>query len=84
MKSQWINELAVDEMGIDGKIKPIYTEGQHVSFDFGNGVSGTGFICGLVSRHVIDFWIVEVVSLSTGTPLNYSCISVQHTCIQPI
>lgn len=73
-------------LGVDGKEKPVFAEGQRVSFDHSGIVKGTGFIRGKASEHVIDFWIVEMESMTGQDPALYpwSCIVVQHTAIKAL
>jgi hypothetical protein len=71
----------------DPRDKPVFAEGEKVSFDFGSLGSGqgTGIIRGKISEHIVDFWIVEV--LESNIDKNYypwSCISVMHTCLRRI
>jgi hypothetical protein len=63
-------------------IKPNYEEGTRVKFDLGD-VRGRGWIRGLASSHIVDFWIVEVDDANIdGKVYPWSCITVQHTCIE--
>lgn len=64
---------------------PVYAEGQAVEFDFG-GIKGTGRICGLSSKGLVDQWIVRV-DHGTGidkTTYPWSCIVVLHPALKAI
>lgn len=73
-------------LGIDGRPKPRFNEGEPVAFDFGTGEKGRGKIRGLVTEHVIDFWIIEVTEFEGIDKERYpwSCISVPHPRITRI
>jgi len=75
-------ELQTD---LQGKVKPCYVDGQPVMFTMGP-VSGTGVICGLASRHLLDMWIVKVTTALGVDKETYpwSCLVVPHNGITPI
>ena len=63
---------------------PEFTEGQVVAFDYDGKVKGTGRIRGLISRGIIDMWIIEVTEV-TGidkTVYPWSCIAVAHPSLK--
>lgn len=67
--------------------KPKFTHNQRVAFDFGNGISGIGWIKGLAFEHIIDGWIVQIeeIAYPTGTPpYPWSCVVVNHPMLKPI
>jgi hypothetical protein len=71
-------------IGVDGKEKPNFIEGQFVTFDLDGKVKGEGFIRGKSVENVIDFWIIEVTKHEGFDKSIYpwSCITVPHTLIK--
>lgn len=75
-------------IGIDGKEKPVFTEGQRVLFNFDGKTKGEGRIRGLAVSHLIDIWIVEVTP-GTAKGIDpelypWSCVTVPHTLLTPL
>ena len=75
-------------IGIDGKEKPIYNEGDEVEFDFDRVVKGKGKIRGRSTdprAMPIDMWIIEVDESTIDRAFySYSCIVVPHTLLKPL
>ena len=71
-------------IGIDGKEKPVFHEGDHVAFEQ-DIIRGTGRIRGLVSESMIDFWIVEFDDpAAVAAVFPYTCCSLPHVCLKKI
>ncbi len=73
-------------IGIDGKEKPVFKEGERVGFKLNDEIIGMGRIRGKASEHVIDTWIIEVETSRGIDNATYpwSCIVVPHTLITPV
>jgi hypothetical protein len=64
------------------EIKPNFSQGDVIAFDMGNGVTGSGIICGKAIEGILDFWIVEVkTSNFDNKTYPYKCISIAHPMI---
>jgi hypothetical protein len=66
-------------LGIDGKEKPVYVEGDKLYFEL-DGKKYPVVVRGKVSENVVDFWIVEFEDgPPDGVVYPYSCAPALHT-----
>lgn len=68
-------------LGIDGKEKPVYAEGDKLYFEL-EGKKYPVVVRGKVSENVVDFWIVEFEDgPPDGVVYPYSCAPALHTML---
>ena len=74
--------------GLVGDPKPKFVEGQAIRFQI-HGYWGDGFIRGVVSKGIVDIWIIQVLTFPGEPealekyPYPFSCITLPHTQIGP-
>lgn len=64
------------------KNKLQFKEGEHVSFNIGNGIEGLGVIRGKASEGLVDIWIVEIITLNIDrSEYPWTCCTIPHTLL---